>query len=223
VDTSAVAGTRVSPRHPDDDEELQFAKEIAFEGQDTEEVGNIRDWFEEWKEARDARQRRKQLIRLRRVLDRWLDKHLLAFNTLVESAEYLEPATRAASEHGFAVILYGHTHLAKRIPIPGTDAVYLNTGTWAELMCVPDSVLLPELDDSGERQLSEFAEDLKYNRLDRWTSRLPTYARIEMDAGRARDVRLLIWEGEGKSKDVPDGRISRLLVGAEHAARAGEN
>lgn len=130
----------------------------------------------------------------------------------------MEPATRAAQDYGCKVILYGHTHLAKQIPIADTDAVYLNTGTWANLMCVPDSILLPDLAAEGERQLAVLAEDLRSNRLERWTSHMPTFARIEMEAGRTREAQLLIWKGNGSFEQVPAGRLSRLLVNPEKRA-----
>ena len=219
IDTAAVAGGVSFPNHhPADQAELEFATEMAYAYQDAQQVGAISDWFTAWKEARDETHRRKQLLRLRRVLDRWLQNQLLTFDTTLESPEYLDPATRAAKEYGFRVILYGHTHLAKRIPIAGTQSVYLNTGTWADLMCVPDSILLPDLEAEGERQLSAFADDLANNRPERWTSRLPTFARIDMQDGRAQETKLLIWKDNGTSEELPSGRLSRLFVKAQSSA-----
>ncbi len=53
--------------------------------------------------------------------------------------EYLQAATRL-SNNGFKYILFGHTHLARRIALPN-GGTYFNSGTWADLMTFPQSIL----------------------------------------------------------------------------------
>lgn len=58
-------------------------------------------------------------------------KHRLAFEVGEEVAPYLS-AARTASASGFEVVVYGHTHLVKRVGLSAgnsTFPVYLNTGT----------------------------------------------------------------------------------------------
>ncbi|MES1265960.1 MAG: hypothetical protein ABUU24_09975, partial [Variovorax sp.] len=116
---------------------------------------------------------------------------------------------RAATEsaaNGFRVIVYGHTHLPKKISLRGreaadgrtieSDAVYLNSGTWADLMAVPDAVLDgdPSSDDTL-LQLRAFADDLAANRVDAWRRLLPTFVDVSIDGERVTsDVRVF---GEG--------------------------
>lgn len=108
--------------------------------------------------------------------------HRQAFAVDQEIDTYRVPAQRAA-QAGFQVIVYGHTHLAKRVALGAPGAarpVYLNTGTWADLMRVPEAVWAD--DGAASRQaLASFVDDLEGNQLDRWRRAVPTYARIELD------------------------------------------
>ena len=117
----------------------------------------------------------RKLAHLRRL-------HQEAFAIESESDTYLTPARRAA-EAGFQVIVYGHTHLPKRVPLapPGPgQALYLNTGTWADVMCVPDGIW--DADTAAGRALfRRFCEELTGEGLAGWRRSMPTYARIELD------------------------------------------
>jgi UDP-2,3-diacylglucosamine pyrophosphatase LpxH len=116
------------------------------------------------------------------AFERTLDQHADAFDVGKESAKYLVPA-RAAAKSGFQVVVYGHTHLAKRIRLGSHDAptpVYLNTGTWADLMGVPPAVWGADR-NTARSALGAFVDDLAANRLDRWRRSVPTFARIELD------------------------------------------
>jgi UDP-2,3-diacylglucosamine pyrophosphatase LpxH len=116
-------------------------------------------------------------------------KHSSAFDVEVESETYLAPARRAALA-GFNVVVYGHTHLAKRVSLgSGVDfnPVYLNTGTWADLMRVPEAVWHPD-DDRARSALSDFLSDLESGTLGRWRRPVPTYARIDMEDLTVRDA-----------------------------------
>ena len=108
--------------------------------------------------------------------------HIQAFDVTVEVDTYLKPARRAAAAK-FKVIVYGHTHLPKLVPLQ--DAVYLNTGTWADMMCVPDGIWDDD-EMSGRIAFRAFAEDLGASSLGKWRRSLPTYARVAIDeVGRA--------------------------------------
>src|SRR5262249_47145876 len=93
-----------------------------------------------------ADEEKRQLRRhdLFKAFRRMMDIHRDTFDVSKEHATYLKPAQRSA-EAGFQVVVYGHTHLAKRIPISDNGkSVYLNSGTWADLMRVPDEVWAPD-------------------------------------------------------------------------------
>jgi UDP-2,3-diacylglucosamine pyrophosphatase LpxH len=109
-----------------------------------------------------------------------VDMHRQAFAVDHELDTYLAPALRSAKA-GYKVVVYGHTHLPKRIPLG--DAVYLNTGTWADLMRVPDGVWVAN-EAAARQALDAFVGDLAQNELSRWRRPLPTYALIELDGDR---------------------------------------
>jgi UDP-2,3-diacylglucosamine pyrophosphatase LpxH len=201
--------------HPDDLPALSLAHELsASDEAGLESFVAVRDFLSSLTGAVSAWYRRQQLGKLYRAFRYWLHDQLSAFDTGQESSEYLTPAA-ASARRGFRYILYGHTHLAKRIHFPSHGGTYLNTGTWADLMCVPASILLASNEDAALKDLEVFARDMEQNKMDRWVSRLPTFARIEIDDGHAVSGDVFIYEGSGKATPVPDGRLSRLLRGGE--------
>lgn len=114
------------------------------------------------------------------------DKQRQTFDTRHEEERYLGPAKQAIRDGRFQYVIYGHTHLAKRVPIfrddtPGTSpqlGTYLNTGTWADLMQVPESFLKD--DPSRRAGLQQLLADIERNDLEAWRRQLPTYARIDL-------------------------------------------
>lgn len=164
-ETYIAAGGEAGHVGAEDQAMFDLAENIA-EGGAAEQVG-----FSEWK----AEMRHKALFMAMRQL---ADKHRQAFAVEHEDEVYLKPAQHAARA-GWRVVVYGHTHLAKRIPLDG-GAVYLNTGTWADLMRLPDAVWGADK-DAASRALTDFVGDLAKGALDHWRRSLPTYARIELD------------------------------------------
>jgi hypothetical protein len=114
------------------------------------------------------------LARLRRM-------HREAFDVQIEADTYLKPA-RHAARAGFEVVIYGHTHLPKHVKLDpgGTGAQYLNTGTWADVMCIPEGIWAPD-EEAGKRMFRAFAADLDGDSLAKWRRAAPTYARIGID------------------------------------------
>jgi UDP-2,3-diacylglucosamine pyrophosphatase LpxH len=105
-------------------------------------------------------------------------RHRRAFVTETEVPTYLKSA-QAAAKRGFKVIVFGHTHLVKRVHLDD-DAVYLNTGTWADLIQVPKTVWGDD-EAKAEQVLDEFVNDLEKDDVARWRRSLPTYAKVELD------------------------------------------
>ena len=104
------------------------------------------------------------------------EKDKTTFNVDRENEIYLSPA-RVLAQHGYKVIVFGHTHLAKRYPLG--EAVYLNTGTWADLMRVPESAY------TGPREkaladLKLFLAALGSKQIDRYRRQVPTYAKVDL-------------------------------------------
>jgi UDP-2,3-diacylglucosamine pyrophosphatase LpxH len=131
-----------------------------------------------------------------------------------EDDTYLRPARNAATGR-CRVVVYGHTHLAKRAPLPN-GAWYLNTGTWMDVIRVPD-VILTSKKELAWATFEQFIDDIVNNRLKAWRRLRPTFARIDVDdkgglehadvylflgetpEGKPRLARLEEWEGETSS------------------------
>ncbi|MCX7108903.1 MAG: metallophosphoesterase [Proteobacteria bacterium] len=146
-----------------DQEFYNLAQELLPGGERISIVGELSD-----KARREA---------LFKAMRKMADTHREAYAIDHEDEEYLKPIQHAASK-GWQVVVYGHTHLAKRKK--EGNALYLNTGTWADLMRMPDEVWQDDANKAREA-LYAFVDDLFANRLDAWRRSLPTYAHIELD------------------------------------------
>lgn len=113
----------------------------------------------------------------------WRSKADIVFSVEHEEDEYLKPARAHAKN--YRVVVFGHTHLAKRINLDG-GTVYLNTGTWADVMRIPRAVYDGD-EIAGEDALRRFLDDVENNRVTAYRRQVATFARVDLDA----DERLL--------------------------------
>lgn len=89
--------------------------------------------------------------------------------------EYLGAAKDLAAG-GFDYVIFGHTHAARDIALPG-GARYLNLGTWADLICFPSHIVKGP-DAAALDGLRAFVEDMAAGKLGGWTSFTPTYVKL---------------------------------------------
>jgi len=136
------------------------------------------------------------------------DIHRQTFDVNREDAEYLTPA-QAAAERGFKVVIFGHTHLVKRVGLNKEGAVYLNTGTWADLMKVPEAILSGDK-TKAKQQLVGFLKDLEGGNLRDWRCQVPTFARVDMESGKPVSADVYVFNGPRRVQRVRDGRLSQL-------------
>jgi UDP-2,3-diacylglucosamine pyrophosphatase LpxH len=117
-----------------------------------------------------------------------------SFDRSVETKrEYLDAAQELA-RGGFRCVVFGHTHLAKRMVLDD-DALYINTGTWADVMGFPMEILAGS-DEEALPKLREFVNDIGAGKLHRWIKFGATYARLDLDASnRLMNAELLDFEG----------------------------
>ena len=92
---------------------------------------------------------------------------------------YLD-AARELARGGFRCVVFGHTHLPKHVQLDN-GALYINTGTWADVMRFPMEILTGS-DEQGLAKLREFVDDIAGGKLNRWIGFGATYARLDMDA-----------------------------------------
>jgi len=227
-DESAVAAFGTG--NAADDRLLELAEEAASGGDPNMAADDATSFFDRWKAKFKNAQREAILDLLLRTLRAFRGSTREAFDLACEKEDYLLGATESAA-HGFSVIVYGHTHLAKKVSLAGRtasngrvieNALYLNSGTWADLMAIPECILADDggqekdgeegaLDSPAREQLRTFADDLAANRVEHWRRLLPTFVDVSIDGDRAlAEVCLL---SDGKPINVTTELIMARLQG----------
>jgi hypothetical protein len=188
----------------------RLAMDIAAGG-DASKVSAAGDLLAGALEFVDEKKRQLRRSALFEAFRRTMDIHRLAFDVSREDSTYLKPARRSAAA-GFKVVVYGHTHLVKRIPIGGDgQSVYLNSGTWADLMRVPDEAWAADA-AAARGALEAFVDDLEKSKLGRWRRSCGTYARIELEDDTVLTANVHF--GDDDQIVTTEGLLSRLKQGA---------
>lgn len=174
------------------DDELLTLADKAAAGGDASMIASTGSFLDRWRTNLADAYRKEQLELLLTVLRKLYPARENALKIEWESETYLRPATEMA-RRGYEVIIYGHTHLAKRVTLTGrsTDegipiqgpATYFNSGTWADLMTLPRGIATPDSSTDARERLSKFVNDLVDNRLENWRRQLPTFVRVDLDEG----------------------------------------
>ena len=143
----------------------------------------------------------------------WAKRDKITWDVAAEAEEYIRAATTLAGQ-GPRVIVFGHTHLAKRVAL-GDGAVYLNTGTWADLVRLPAAVVHDD-HELAKQALEQLLEKLKANDLAALRRPVPTYAKIRLEDetrnDSAVDGDVLFFDSDGKSEPIStEGFLVRLL------------
>lgn len=190
------------------DDSLALALSLAGMGdlQNIAAIGEAKGFWERMQNAADETAKNIQLNMLLRALRHYAEIARQSFNFNHEEQVYLLPAN-AATANGHKVIIYGHTHLAKRVRLDKPETVYLNTGTWADLMKIPDAILGDD-DGLARQQLKIFLDDLKHGRLDAWRCQVPTFARVDYDSENLIGHDIFLYKGGEAVEPVPEGKLS---------------
>jgi hypothetical protein len=145
-----------------------------------------------------------------RGLRHWGEKDNRTFKIDVEKDTYLNAAKAIAKRGKYKVIVFGHTHHVKKIALTN-DATYLNTGTWADLMRIPDVIL-----EGGESAAREaFGTFMTQLKTDAGSLRrlLPTFARVDFDdADNLVDKNVFFFDENEKSVPVTTDEVLRRLA-----------
>ncbi len=146
------------------------------------------------------------------ALRKWGEKDGRTFRVDREDRRYLK-AVATLTRSDYDVVVFGHTHNVKRIELASPDrGVYLNTGTWADLIRVPSEVF----DDNeavARAKFGPFFDALKTDQVDRIRRLLPTFARIEFDASdRITHKDVYFFDGPDQVTPVTTADILRRLA-----------
>ena len=139
----------------------------------------------------------------------WRSKADITFSVEHEDDEYLKPA-REHAKH-FRVVVFGHTHLPKRIDLGG-GALYLNTGTWADVMRIPAAVY--EGDEvAGAKALTHFLDDVEKNNITEFRRQISTFARIDLDAEeQLKSADVLFFDDDGRVVSISSAGMCERLA-----------
>ena len=193
----------------DDEKLIDLAMELYGEDQgNISLIDDVKNFYDLWQLAHTRDDKEAQLKKLYVALRARAQSTWQTLDVNRETEQFIKPA-KASAERGFKVVVYGHTHLVKRVALNPSGAVYLNSGTWADLMQVPESVLSGN-EAEGKRQLEAFVNDMANNNLENWRRQVPTFARIDFDSDRLTSADVYFFDGPTQVSRVPDGRLTRL-------------
>jgi UDP-2,3-diacylglucosamine pyrophosphatase LpxH len=123
-----AASIPIDPRHIgviEDEALLSKAQQFGGPGRDIGLFQSAGLLIDTWRAARTIDDRRRQIDRLSTALRLRAESHTRSFDIGTEDERYLRPA-RQAAKRGFRYVIYGHTHLAKRVAqhgdLGGSDA-----------------------------------------------------------------------------------------------------
>jgi UDP-2,3-diacylglucosamine pyrophosphatase LpxH len=165
-------------------------------------LNNIQGFWDTWRTLRQ-KDEVACVSKTLQALNHFKESCHSAFELTREEEGYYKPA-RALAENGSRVIVFGHTHLAKRVNL-GNGALYLNTGTWADLMAVPEAVWSPDA-ELARITLSSFIQSLRDNTLDHHRKLKATFARIDLDGETVEQSDLYEFTAQGDATLMRDNR-----------------
>ncbi|MGJ8649494.1 MAG: metallophosphoesterase [Opitutaceae bacterium] len=99
-----------------------------------------------------------------------------AFALEIEKDEYLSAAENLVASGDFEVVIFGHTHLPKKIELAENTGIYINAGAWADIMRLPDLAL--EDTTAGHQCLKDFLVDTQNGNIEKYIHRSLGYAEI---------------------------------------------
>lgn len=131
--------------------------------------------------AREERDERAAEIKLNRIFKAF--KYLRSTEKADDENGYVKAARHLSKD--FRLVVFGHTHkaLKKRLGDGGETApVYLNSGTWADVILTPDGLLD---EDAPGGEFAGFIGDLTSGdaaRIARWRKSRGSFVEIDLDA-----------------------------------------
>lgn len=143
-------------------------------------------------------------VRLLHTALRHVNAHDDSFTLESEEARYVDAATRIATEGRFDVVVFGHTHLPKRkqLEVAGRDCWYFNTGTWCDVLRLPEDV--HDTGQKGEAALESFLLAIGENDYSRYVKRYLTFFEALVgDDGRPARTSLHSYRGQGREREPP--------------------
>ena len=102
-----------------------------------------------------------------------------SFDPAVETDRDTLQAAEALASGGIHYVVFGHTHMAKRVPLEG-GGLYFNSGTWADVMQFPEEIISGSETDALAKT-RDFVAKMATGDYTDWTLFRPTYVRLDFD------------------------------------------
>ncbi|XHR31037.1 MAG: hypothetical protein ACFUZC_10835 [Chthoniobacteraceae bacterium] len=112
-------------------------------------------------------------VALRKVRDS------VVFDPINDSGPYIEAAREIIKEGCFTAVVFGHTHLAKRIDVEG--GTYFNCGTWADLLRLPPDIASDDVSKVDEA-IAQFVNDMLARNIEPYLWRCLSYVEASVSA-----------------------------------------
>lgn len=137
---------------------------------------------------------------------RSLNRDDRSFDPTYELDQYKTAARETADKGDFEAIIYGHTHLPKKVLLSESpkNRWYLNTGTWADVIRLPQT-LTGDYAIAGA-ELKNFVAALKQNDFSRYIYRYLSFVELVVDIeneGAVRSAELYSFGGTGRERSAP--------------------
>lgn len=110
-----------------------------------------------------------------------------------ELPDYLDPAKEMLQNAEIDVVVFGHTHFPKSVPVDGGH--YFNCGTWADVMQVPTPIFNAE-NEEADRKIDMFLSDIAEMKYRPYTRRACSYVDATIADDGAVNGRLMRFDAE---------------------------
>jgi UDP-2,3-diacylglucosamine pyrophosphatase LpxH len=171
---------------------------------------NTIGWFGELVQIVDSATEPERVCQLRIALQRLAKDR--SFDVTNELSCYTDHIRELLRQGHFQVVVFGHTHLQKSCEILDDDGKplgkYVNTGTWADVMRLPEAILSANDSESLEAVI-KFVASLQVREIDPWVHRYLGYAEAALDQEGNVEILLRSYCGPGRERSEPLMEISQ--------------
>lgn len=146
----------------------------------TEQIGEVGSSLFLLTKQKFASNREQRLRRLHAAL-RHLNQRDASFDLRTEKPSYRDAARITLEGGSFDAVVYGHTHLPKQVEMVFGErkGIYLNSGTWSDVMRLPAA--LSEDFNTAQGELERFWNAIRDNNFSPYIKRYLSYVEVLLD------------------------------------------